>query len=68
MRILETPERLVIRVPDHTHHLDPESKFYEPQRRWLGIEWPNGQLMVHLMTYEESSRWLNGEEIKKDDA
>ena len=68
MRIQETPERLVIRVPDHTHHLGPESKFYEPQRQWLGIEWPNGQLTVHLMTYEESESWLHGEEPRKSDA
>lgn len=67
MRIVETPERLVIRVPDHAHHLDPSSRFYSPNRRWMGIEWPNGQLTVYSMTYEESFRWLQGEEPWRDD-
>ena len=68
MRISETPDRLVIRVPNDAHHLDPTSKFYSPEQSWLGIEWVNSSLTVHLMTYEESDRWLRGEEFTKDNA
>jgi len=66
-RLEKAYKRTLLRVPDHAHHLDPEKIFYDPERKWLGVEWPeNGQLTVHLLTDEESDRWLRGEEITKD--
>lgn len=68
LRLTHTPERIVVPIPQTAHDRSKGFKFYSPDRVWLGIEWPDGNLTVHTLTDEESERWLNGEDIHRENA
>jgi hypothetical protein len=59
------PERLVMPVPDTAYHLQPTVQHYSPEKRWVGIHWPDGNFTVQLLEEDQVDPWLNGQDIDR---
>lgn len=56
-------DRIVFPVPENAYHLDASNKYANPDKKWVGIHWPDGLFTIVLMNEEESERWLKGEDL-----